>query len=104
VHRRWPAQPVAPYAAAIDRSTDGGRTWMRLRSVTPEADGSVAITDGDASVTGPRVYRATIQRSGTTTTLGTASTVLGPVTVTTLTLAAPRPNPARDDVALELGT
>jgi hypothetical protein len=103
VHIRWPGQPVAPYAAAIDRSTDGGRTWRRLRSVTPESDGSLAFTDADASVTWPRVYRATIQRSGTTTTLGTASTVLGPATVKTLTLAAPRPNPARDDVALELG-
>jgi hypothetical protein len=74
-----------------------------VRSVTPDYDGALVFTDTDASVTGPRVYRATIQRAGTTYTLGTASSVLGATTVSALTLAAPRPNPAGNDVTLELG-
>ena len=101
---RWPGQPTDPYSAAVDRSTDGGRTWSRLRSVPPQLDGSLAFTDSSLAPGRQAAYRASIERSGATRVLGTASTVLGPVTVTTLTLAAPRPNPARDDVALELGT
>ncbi|HXS83562.1 MAG TPA: T9SS type A sorting domain-containing protein, partial [Methylomirabilota bacterium] len=105
VQVRWPGEPTLfNYVAAIDRSTDGGRTWARLKSVAPEYDGTLAFTDADASASGSRTYRATIQRAGATITLGTASTVLGSATVSTLTLAAPRPNPARDDVTLELGT
>jgi hypothetical protein len=105
VHIRWPGEPTLySYVAAIDRSTDGGRTWTRLRSVAPEYDGTLVFTDADAPPSGSRTYRATIQRGGVTTTLGTASTVLGPATVAALTLAAPRPNPARADVTLELGT
>ena len=114
VHIRWPGQPTDPdpYVAAVDRSTDGGTTWQRLRSVPPESDGSLAFFDGPIYYPGGlhtppplehAVYRATIERSGTTHVLGTASTVLGVTTPVSLTLAAPRPNPARDDVVIELG-
>jgi hypothetical protein len=112
VHIRWPGQPTDAYVAAVDRSTDGGTTWQRLRSVPPESDGSLAFFDGPIYYPGGlhpppplehAVYRATIERSGTTHLLGTASTVLGVTTTAALTLVAPRPNPARDDVVLELG-
>jgi hypothetical protein len=99
---RWPGEPTGPYSADVDRSTDGGRTWARLRSVVPEADGALAFTDSTPPPGGQAVYRATIQRSGATRVLGTASTLLGATTPATLTLVAPRPNPARDDVVLEL--
>jgi hypothetical protein len=49
-------------------------------------------------------YRASIEREGTTRVLGTASLVLGATRPPVLTLAAPRPNPARDDVVLEFGS
>jgi hypothetical protein len=102
VNVRWPGEPTDPYAAAIDRSTDGGRTWSRLRSVAPAPDGSVAFADSTPPSAGA-AYRATIERSGATRVLGTASTLLGATIPPGLTLAAPRPNPARDDVVLELG-
>ena len=104
VHIRWPGQLTAPYSAAVDRSADGGRTWTRLRSVAPDADGSLAFTDADPPAGAPATYRATIERGGVTHVLGTASTVLGNVAPAALTLAAPRPNPSRDDVVLELAT
>src|SRR5262249_17895571 len=92
-----PAAPtVGPCAAAVDRSTDGGQTWTRRYSVTPAADGSIAFTDADASLAGPAVYRATIERGGQTRVLGTASTVLGPRAAAALALAPPRPNPVVD--------
>ena len=102
VNIRWPGEQTGPYSADVDRSTDGGRTWARLRSVVPEADGALAFTDSTPPPGGQAVYRATIQRSGATRVLGTASTLLGATTPATLTLVAPRPNPARDDVVLEL--
>jgi hypothetical protein len=104
VHILWPGQPTAvPYSADVDRSTDGGRTWLRLRSVPPNADGSLAVADSSLAHGAQAAYRATIERDGSTHVLGTASTVLGTTPPTALTLAAPRPNPARDDVVLELG-
>jgi hypothetical protein len=104
VNIRWPGQPTDPYAAAVDRSTDGGRTWSRLRSVPPQLDGTLAFTDSSLASGAQAAYRATIERDGATRVLGTATTVLGPTLPPSLTLAAPRPNPARDDVVLELGT
>ena len=104
VNVRWPGQPTDPYSAAVDRSTDGGRTWSRLRSVPPQPDGSLAFTDSSLAPGAQAAYRATIERNGATRVLGTASTVLGATLPSSLTLAAPRPNPARDDVVLELGT
>ena len=108
VHLHWPGPVVSPYAATVDRSADGGVTWTHLTSASPLADGSLNVTDSTPPVGGPLVYRVVIERGGELRVIGTAalSGSLGPPTVrpTAFALAPLRPNPARDNVTLELAS
>ena len=110
VHVHWPGPLVAPYAAAIDRTLDDGQSWTRVASVAEQPDGSLDVTD--AQPTGganPIRYRAVIERGGTLRVIGTAAIDLlsapghGPLP-RAFALAALRPNPASDQVTLELAS
>lgn len=101
----WQGDETTPYAARVERSDDGGRTWGFVTSAMPDASGQLVATD--TTVSGAAAaYRAVITRGGTdrvlgTATLGTASTPLSQP-VARFALAPIRPNPARDIVTVEL--
>jgi hypothetical protein len=109
VHIQWPGPVLAPYAATIERSVDGARSWSRLATTFPMADGSLAITDPEPATSKNNIYRVIIDRGGElriigTASLGAASGPLSGVGLTGLALAPPRPNPATDDVTIELAS
>jgi hypothetical protein len=104
VHVLWPAPVIAPYAAFIERSVDGGRIWAPLTSATPLSDGSLAFTDSTPPASGAVAYRAVIERGGSLRVLGTASLALGAALPAGFTLAAARPNPTSGDIVVELAS
>ena len=109
VHVRWPGPHVAPYAAGVERSVDGGRSWRRLATVVPGADGTIELTDPEPVESGINIYRVVIERSGELRVIGTASlgSALGPLSgdgLTGLVLAPLRPNPASAEVTIELAS
>lgn len=109
VHIRWPGPVAEPYAATVERSSDGGRSWNRVGTVRPQGDGSLALTDFEPSPTDLNIYRVIIERGGELRVIGTASlgSAAGPLSgvgLSGLSLAPPRPNPATGDVTIELAT
>jgi hypothetical protein len=104
VHVVWPALVTSPYAALIERSSDGGRSWSPLTSALPKADGSLEFTDTLPPSSGAVAYRAVIQRGGSLRVLGTASLALGATLPARFALATPRPNPTSGELVLELAS
>src|SRR5207245_1595632 len=88
----------------VERTVDGGRVWTRLATAPPQADGSLVFTDAAPPGAEHVGYRATVERRGQVLVLGTASLALGAGPPTRFALAPPRPNPASDDVVVELSS
>jgi len=104
VHVVWPAPVTSPYAALIERSSDGGHNWSPLTSALPQANGSLTFTDTLPPLSGAVAYRAVVERGGTFRVLGTASLALGATPPARFALAAPRPNPTSGELVLELAS